>query len=300
MKKRLVICFFLALTTSVFSQKDSVSKFKLQSISIEMHSNNYPTHYWKATKNDFLRFAGNDAILISSPSGSTTGYGQAYPSFFSALLSGKLFFNLPKQKKLQLYGGVNFGIQQVLSLGHIVNDYDTVDVYTSSNSNQKIYKVINFQHSFSFSLSSKKIQLPVGVQFVTDTKKRFWLSAGIELCPGLTFDNLYRSNRSLSMYTLTLNEQSQYDVITSYTRDFMNSGLISFVNNDKKIGGVGFFGTANLPITVNLRASKKIRLLNKICLFAQITPGGFFAYNRFTNNQSGFQINTGLGLRYAI
>lgn len=300
MKKFFILIVFIAFTNIASSQKDSASRIKLHSISIEMHSNNYLTNYWRASKEDFLRFENTDAILLSSPSGSTTGYGPSYQYTYNGLFSGKLFFNLPKLKNLQLYCGLNFGFQRILTLGHLVNHYDTVDIFTSSYSNKKVYTVINTQQSFFFDLSSKKIHISIGVQFITNSKKRLWLSAGLELNPGLTFDNTYRSGRSLSVYTLTLNEQSKYDNISSYSRDYSSNRLQNIEKAYRKINGLGFIGSINLPVSINLRLSKNIQLLNKICFFAQLSPGGFLVYNRFNNKQFGLNINGALGIRYCL
>jgi len=302
MKKILFFTLFISFCFNTKAQIDSINKIKLSSIGLELLFITSAEFSNKTTREQLQKFAPNDKILNQVPATATVSGGYFYRNYFPGIFSAKAFFDLKPYKKFksQFFIGLGYGNEIVSTLSYYDSFYDTNSVYVDQVTNKRLYLVDEFQNQYQFSIVSKKILMPFGIQVISNKNKRFWFSTGIEICPGISFSNVYNAYSQIINYSLILNETSSYNNYNSYSRDFTNIKIINSEQSKKNIPGIGFTGYLSVPFTINMRVSKKLRFLNHLHLYSSMAPGFFLSANRFSKTRTNFILNLTGGIRYNI
>lgn len=298
---RLTLCILiLSLFFNLTSQTDSLKTFRFSALSVEMQLHVRGQFSNTAMHEDFQRFVKNDDLLNrTTAQKNNTGYGLSTYDFWPGLFSTRAFFDLAPAKGFnrQAFIGISFGRVQQLELSYLNRVYDTTDI--TYGINNYTVNVDVYQSAYSYEISSAKILVPLGLNFITNKQKTFWFSAGIELCPGITFMNVYTSNYEKTRSQYVLDAFSSYSKINSYSRSF-DRDVIESGHTRKMIKGAGFNGYAALPLTMNINLPKKAGFLKKFGVFATLAPGIYFTANKFNGSQAFFFVNTCAGLRYSL
>ena len=290
---RSILCILiLSLFFNLRAQTDSLKRFGFSALSVEMQLHVRGQYYNAVSHEDFEKFVKNDGLLNrTATQKNTLGYSFSNHNFFPGLFSARAFFDVKPAKgfKRQAFVGISLGRIQQLELSYLNSVYDTTGI-TYGIDNYTV-NVDAYQSAYSYEISSTKILVPLGLNFITSRQKVFWFSAGVELCPGITAFNRYTSQYAKSKSQYVLDAFSSYNKVSSYSRSFGSERLESSQTN-KRLGGIGFTGYATIPFTMNVNVFKKIGL------FATLAPGYYFTADKFNGSHSFFFVNACAGLRY--
>lgn len=237
-------------------------------------------------------------MLDKDLNGYTSASGNGRSTDANGLISLRAFFELGQGKKFRREGfiGIRFGSNSVSSAFYSKTTRDTNAIYVNAANNDKLYSVTQYNDNYFYSISSKQIMVPIGINLTTNKNKRFWFGAGLEVSPGISYANTFSANHNLNTTELLLNSSSTYDKYDSYsTSSFKSVEMNQTVN---KINGIGFVGYAAIPLTTNLRMSKNLTARRHFSASASLAPGVLYSNNKFTSAQSSFILNASLGLRY--
>jgi hypothetical protein len=300
MKKLQLQVLILASTLGLNAQTktDSIKKIRLSGVGLESQFIFQQGYINTANQEDFKKFVTNNKLLDKDLNGYTSASGFGRSTDANGLICVRAFFELGQGKKLRREGfiGIRFGSNSVSSASYSKTTRDTIAVYVNTANNDKLYSVAQYNDNYFYSISSKQIMVPVGINLTTNKNKRFWFGAGVELSPGISYSNMFSANHNLSKTELLLNSSSTYDKYDSYSStSYKNVQMDQTLN---KISGIGFVGYAAIPLSTNLRLSKNINARRHFSASATLAPGIFYSNNKFTSAQSNFILNASLGLRY--
>jgi len=300
MKKLQLQVLILACSFGLNAQikTDSVKKIRLSGIGLESQFIFQQGYINTASQEDFKKFVSNNKLLDKDLNGYTgaSGFGRSIDA--NGLICARAFFELGQGKKFRREGfiGIRFGSNSVSSAAYSKTTRDTNAIYVNPANNDKLYSVTQYNDNYFYSITSKQIMVPVGINLTTNKNKRFWFGAGVELSPGISYSNMFSANHNLNKTELLLNSSSTYDKYDSYSStSYKNVEMDQTIN---KVNGIGFVGYAAIPFTANLRMSKNINARRHFSACAALAPGLFYSNNKFTNAQSSLTFNASLGLRY--
>ena len=300
MKKFPLQVLILASTLGLNAQTktDSIKKIRLSGIGLESQMIFQHGYINTANQADFKKFVSNNKLLDKDLNGYTSASGNGRSIDANGLISLRAFLELGQGKKFRREGfiGIRFGSNSVSSAFYSKTTRDTNAIYVNTANNDKLYSVKQYNDNYFYSISSKQIMVPIGINLTTNKNKRFCFGAGLELSPGISYANMFSANHILNTSELLLNSSSTYDKYDSYSSNsYKNVEVVQTVN---KIGGIGFVGYAAIPLTTNLRMSKNLTARRHFSASASLAPGFYYESNKFSSPQSNFVFNASLGLRY--
>ncbi len=125
-----------------------------------------------------------------------------------------------------------------------------------------------------------------------------WFNFGIEFAPGITFNHLYTSNYFTSVSEYLINPANNNAGYENYNYRFSNNELD--YGTIKKLNGIGFVDHITVPLSAQVRISKKIKILRHLNLVSTIAPGLYITSNKYSGLATNFTTKLILGLRYNL
>lgn len=293
-----VLIFASTLGLNAQTKSDSLKRCRFSGVILETHGSITHGKPGSANRAEFQKFVKNDVLLDKDLTGYLSGYGPFSVTDFNGGVSVRVFVELGQGKRFRREGfvGVRIGNSNLLSAVYSKVNYDTTGTYINTVSGSKIFSVDEYINRYSYQISSGQLLIPFGINLTTNKNNRLWFAAGIELCPGITHSNIFSASYTRDKIELLMNENSSYTKYDSYSIGQQKNIEKQFTHTDLK--GIGFAGYASLPINVNLRLSKKIKILKQMNLGASVAPSVYYSSNQFAGSKSGFGLNTSLGIRY--
>ncbi|MES2679284.1 MAG: hypothetical protein V4635_05335 [Bacteroidota bacterium] len=295
---KIILVFFSAIVSlHLNAQSDSLKKIRFSGLQLKF--NLVGSRYDESARENYQSFIKTNEILNQDVAGYSHSPNSGTHNYSSYIALGAVADIRTRKKfpRLELVLGLNYGQSILSSASYTRKDYDTTGSYYNSVKNEVLYTVNENNSSYLYEVRSQQLLLPVGINLVTNKKRRIWVSAGLELSPGISFANVFSARKGLYTSELILYSNSRYSDITSYTRTNQSQG--KWESAETKFDGVGFAGFVTLPLSVNLRLAKRINFLKHMSLSASISPGFYYSNNKFSGTNSGTIMNSALGLRYS-
>jgi hypothetical protein len=296
MKKLQLLVLILAcvLGSNAQTNTDSLKKFRVSGVIVEMHGISKRDATTEA-QGDFQKYVKNNELLDKDLSSFSNYTG--YNIDFNAMPSVRVFFECQKAKKHnpEVFIGLRYGSDVLASASYFKLETKTIATYINPVNNDSLIEVDTYNTSYHYQVSAKRLFIPVGINISTNKTNRLWFSAGVEVAPGITFNNTF------SAYYLLSKNTAIYDPNTSTPVNANAYGTnenLDYKYSDTQLKGVGFEGYLTLPLSMNIRISKKVKFLNHLNLNAALAPGFFVAANKFAGTQTNFIANASLGIRY--
>ncbi len=293
------LAFLVVLATLQGSaQSDSLKKLRFSAFQLKL--NMLGTTYRQTSQEQFQTFVKDNEILNRDISGyETQKYSRVsnYSSFIS--LNGVMMLNTQmKFPKIELVFGLSYGESVLSSSSYSKVRYDTTSIYYNAN-NDILVTVDEISSNYYYHLNTKQLLMPVGINFTTRQERRIWLSAGIEISPGVSFSSVFSATHDTYTSELILNKASVLSDRQSYTwGSFHRDGRGE--NATTTLKGIGFTSYVNLPLSANIRLSKRIIFLKHLSLSVAICPGIYYNSNRFLGTNTSLIMNSSFGLRYSL
>ena len=297
MKKLQLLVLILAsvLGSNAQTKTDSLKKFRMSGIIVELDgiANRETSNNDQAS---FKKYVQNNDLLDKDLS-TFSRYSGGFSTDFNAMFSARVFFQLQKAKRFhpEVFVGVRFGSDVLASANYFKSESQTVATYFNPANNDSLLKVDVYNSSYYYQVNAKRLFIPLGINITTNKTNRLWFSAGVELSPGITFNNNFSAFYSLTRYSAI------YDPATSKPVNAYSSGTYEDLDHKfsyTSLKGVGFESYMSLPLSANLRLSKKVKFLKHLNLNTSMAPGFFVVKNKFVGTQTTFIVNTSLGIRY--
>ena len=298
MKKIIPITLMIAFPFLFKGQRDSACKFRISGFQLDMSLLGAASN--GGTQEKLQKVVYGNELLNRDLSGYTTGQGGRSANF-DGHFSMRVFAELPTQMKharLEVFAGFRFGSVTLSTTYYYKDNYDTTGVYINPANNAKITTANDYYSGYTYSFVSNQLSLPFGLNISSNKKKRFWFTAGMELCPGINFSSQFEAYHNVSTTGLILNENSQLSNYSSYNRTSYTQGASEF--SSKALKGVGFVGYATLPLSINIRLAKKINWLKHFNWTGSIAPGVYVSENKFSGTNNGAILNLATGIRYML
>jgi len=291
--KTISLMFAAGVSLLANAQNDSCNKIKFNGVQVEL---NGPLTYGNplVSKSTLQSLNTGDPFLTIPFEMYNESYGHGQTQSFNGSVALRAYFSLPVKKLpyLDAYAGLMFGGVEIGRLGYYFQRTDTVDIY-SNTLGQNIYKNRELNDNYFFGIQASRTNILVGVNTGTRKSRRIWLTAGFELAPGLLYNYRYYSSRYVSVYErLTPEGQNTNQPFPHVIQNDYTRGM------DTKLKGMGFYTYAGLPLSINIRLSKKVKILKNLHLNASASPGLIVQSEKFNGATAQFGIFTGLGLRY--
>ena len=210
MKKLQLMVLILAsvLGSNAQTKTGSLKKFRLSGVIIEMHG----ISKLDATNNnqaDFQKHVNNNELLDKDLTNYSTYSG--YNVDFAGMFSARAFFECQKAKRHnpEIFVGIRYGDDVLASASYFKSETKIVATYKNTTNNDSLIEVETYNSSYNYQINSKRVFIPVGLNITTNKTNRLWFSAGVEVSPGVTFNNTFNA-----FYILTKNT-AIYDPATS-------------------------------------------------------------------------------------
>lgn len=297
MKKLQLLVFILAcvLGSKAQTKTDSSKNIRLSAVIIEMHGI-LTSNTANNNQADFQKYVQNNELLNKDLSTFSQNVGSTSTDF-SGMFSGRIFFEFQKVKRfnLETFIGVRFGSDVLATATYFKSESNTVAKYVNPANNDSLIEVATFNTSYHYQINSQRLFIPLGINISSNKTKRLWFSVGVELSPGITFNNNFGAFYMLTKTT------SIYDPSTSKPVNNYSSGsyeTLDSKSSQTRLKGIGFESYMALPLSMNLRLSKKIKFLKHLNLNSALAPGVLVVKNKFAGAKTNFITNASLGLRY--
>ena len=289
--RQLLLLTILLNIGTLFGQKDS-SRLKISAVTLEFNLMAEVESYTsEANLSEFRSFVKDDPLLSQDLTGATNGFGLT-PSGkiynLPATIGFKLFSNL-RHKNMQIFGGLRMGVRRERFLSFLEHVSDTT-VMSFSQNGEFFFTIDDFRIAHSFQITSTVFQLPFGIQYTGDRRRRLWLSVGAELGPGITaahrYEGFFSKGYSTSEYRIDPATGEKHLI------SFGRQTLFAEYSTRKKLKGIGFTGYFSVPVTINFRP------LKRLSIYGQIAPGYFFTDSRYIDPRASAILVLHAGLRY--
>ncbi|MBA2613250.1 MAG: hypothetical protein H0U95_14875 [Bacteroidetes bacterium] len=288
----LILASVLGLNAQI--KTDSLKRFRLSGIIVEMHgiSNRETSNNNQA---DFQKHVQNNELLDKDLTAYSTYSG--YNLNFEGMFSARAFFECQKAKRHnpEVFIGLRYGNAVLAGASYFKLETKTVATYINPVNKDSLQEVDLYNTSYRYQINSKSLFIPLGINIATNKTNRLWFSAGVEISPGITFNNTF------SAYYLLTKNKAIYEPNTSTPFSANAQGATEILDSkysNTQLKGVGFEGYLALPLSANLRVSKKIKFLKQLNLNGALAPGFFVSKNKFASTQTNFIANASLGIRY--
>lgn len=299
--KRLIIIAGAFLYYDGQSQTDTVGKITLKSLSLEFMTNAQSGTNGYILPSDFIFEGVKDPLLNSVDKNkdvliSGIGYTSGIVGPMYVVRSA---FRLPVGKKHRHEAtlGIRYRRVNVGGTNYEKLSYDTLNRYVSTPSTTKaLLEIERTTESYNFNLTAHQIGVSLGWNYVSNQSKRLWASVGLEITPGINFAQTYQS-----IYYITLRkgyvEEGQGLERTDYKQnaEFVPGSFSRYTTGLKKTTFSVQFG---MPVSFNMRLSKKAAVLNKMDVGVSLYPGVYFANTLKNKIISNSSINAGIVIRY--
>lgn len=286
------------LITGIHAQRDSLKKIRLSGIQLDLGPALF-AEFKQREQADYQRYVKNDPILNDDLSNYKRQPYYFLFNSFDALVGGKTYMDINDGKKFrkELFIGLKYG--QEYGSGAYYNGalYDTIGTYTDGASGNKVYELAKQEISYSFDTRAQKLILPFGINFTTDKKRVFWITAGIELAPALNFKYEFISRKQVSHYTVFVREGDTLNSNNNYTSSRINANVRT-ESRKTQLGGIGYGFYASLPFSVYLHPFKRAAFLKHMNLLVSVAPTYMYSYSKYTGAYSGVTMSMACGLRY--
>jgi hypothetical protein len=295
-----IILFIIILTGLYSFAQDSIKKIRFSGLSFDIGQFG-TSDKGNLTLDDYKKISPDDELLNTSltsySSSAFFGEPQGFNNFFAPCVKAYFDYKLFKRVNTELFIGIKYR-------SHIFSGfrfYNTEEVFTPfvNYQNTKAYnEIIKTTDQYSFGLVGKQIFIPVGLNITTKKSRRFWFTAGLELAPGLSFAYQYRSmywvDKSVSLLDASKIQNQNYNYQSGYT---VNSEQNIYSQRIENINKLGFAFYAGVPLSVNLRLSKHVKILKNINANASISPGCYYSTSKTVTTNFAYAIAANLGLR---
>lgn len=299
---RLILIFVTCITfgNNVYSQTDTLQKNRFCGIMAEFG-------FMSNTKSvalqieDYKKAAPGDALLNQSFSGYEKNYYFVEPQGHQQLpfFGLKAVFDFQRNRKLnsEISIGLRYRNNIVSSLSYQRENTDTLGLFSSLQSSAQFYQITTKRQAYSFAITASQIFLPVGFNFATNRNRIVWFTFGVEVAPGIIFNQRYRSMYYVNTETFFAEPRSM-----PADKTYFN------MNNDQKILSKtiisleqpGFSIYAAIPITINFRVAKKPKVLKHINLTASFMPGINYDISKYSGALISPFLSANLGVRYSL
>lgn len=215
---------------------------------------------------------------------------------FNGAFAARCFFSVPSGKLpyLDVYAGLAYGSISLGNAGFYKESFDTSDVF-SNGSGQNVFEInLNVVYNH-FGVQAQKTNLIIGLNTGTKKHRWFWFTAGLELSPGLLFGYKYHSYSFYKQEKYLVSENNT-DPLFYFPPRSASGGTTSEMR--KSINKTGYYINGALPLTMNIRLSKKIKVLKQLHFSMQMAPGFIFANDQIGGKHSQFAFFTNVGFRY--
>jgi len=275
-----------------YSQNDSLKKFRFSGVLVDVGIM-ATTEYGTLNADDYKTVAPNDILLNNSFVAYNRnfyfGEPQGYPQFPAYGL--KAFFDLKKKGKInkEVFLGIRYRNSILSALNFQKEIIDTVGYFTSQQTATQFYQIKNTYSNYSFAIVAKQLFIPFGFNITTHKVRLVWLTAGLEFAPGVTFNQQYRS--------LHWQDTQSAIVEIGSNQSYSNFDQKIIAKNVQPLTNPGFCAYAALPLSLNIRLSKNIKILKNCNLTASIMPGFSYTYSKYVNSTFGPMVSSNIGLR---
>jgi hypothetical protein len=290
---------FLFFCLSSYAQKDSLRKFKLSAIQLEhalIGERRMPTLNVSSVKN----LVPAATMLKRDLSGFNSYTGAYYfnTGIYNNYLAIKIYADLKtkRKNKPELFLGLRIG-NELFSTVSFNKKTNSVEYYTNTNQSEMLVKRSYKDTTYYFSISGKKLFIPLGLNFTSNKTNRFWVSAGIELAPHISFGHTFQELILTSTYSIVAPISVPENELYMYRSGY---GSNSFKENTYRINGMGYGFYAAVPLTLNVRLSKRIKVLKKMSASASLVPAYSYTYYKYSGANDSFNTFTFLGVRYSL
>jgi hypothetical protein len=175
MKKLPLQVLILASTLGLNAQTktDSIKKIRLSGVGLESQMIFQRGYINTASQEDFKKFVSNNKLLDKDLNGYTSASGNGRSTDANGLISLRAFFELGQGKKFRREGfiGIRFGSNSVSSAFYSKTTRDTNAIYVNAANNDKLYSVTQYNDNYFYSISSKQIMVPIGINLTTNKNK---------------------------------------------------------------------------------------------------------------------------------
>ncbi len=297
MKKLLVLIMILVCVNGK-GQSDSVSSLKFSAVQVDLHELFTYHNDYTIYRQQIKKFVNDDGLLNAN----LTGYDSSSIGTDLRNYNGgggfKIFTSLTEKRKYQIdfFFGLYLNTNRINYSTFSKTNYDTLGVV--SNGSGMMYEINRNEDIYFFTLTSKQITIPLGFAFNTNKRKRFWGSMGLGISPGITSFYKFTSLNSIFSHTYIVAPnypQSYYDKLNSQQFTIQNGTY-----NKTSLKLVGFIGYAYIPCTVNMRISKKVKVLKHLNASISISPGYYLSYDKINRLNHSVSVIVDLGFRYNL
>lgn len=288
-----LIIFF---TPYIISAQGDGKKKAVDGFLVRMHF--VQTAYTQTNRDHFQSYVKNNVLLDRSVAGFTMNEGVRTRNT-SPHFALNLYTNLSNNEKgpgLEFSTGIDFGTSVVASAYYNRNTYDTTGIFINPSKNDSLLVVNEYGDNYYYQVESRQLAIPIGLNITSNKNRRLWISAGLELSPGIIFASVFSANYTKTTTELLLKPNS---ALTSYG-NYGSHSLSDIQTVNSKVKGAGFIAYATVPLSINLRASKKIDHLKQLNIAVSAAPGLYYTNNRFAGTTSSFIFNTSVGIRYNL
>jgi hypothetical protein len=299
MKKLLVLSFILVFT-GVKAQHDSLKRPPIVFSGVQLEFGTFSYFGNQYLERQHLQsFVPDDQLLNSNFDAYKSTPSQGIILNTRSYLGFKMFGTLTKKRKYQIdvMLGVTVGTGPGSYLNYSKQTYDTLSVFTNSTS-QTVYEVREMRESYYFSVDCSEYTFPMALQLCSNKQKRLWVNAGICLAPGIRSNFVYSGSYGVfsGSYLVQANAPpSSYNYFNSTS--YQSFQPASSVRRLKQTGLAGYF---SVPVSVNLRASKKIMFLKHLNITVGGAPAFYFAKDKINGTSQSFAFSLHTGLRYNL
>jgi hypothetical protein len=290
---------FILFCLSSYAQTDSLRKFKLSAIQVE-HAFIGGRGAPGLNVNSLKSLVPANAMVMRNFSGFTSYTGSYYINngIYNNYLAIKIYTELKTKRKNnpELFLGLRIG-SELFSTVSFNKKSNTEAYYTSTSQSEILVQRSYKDTTYYFSISGKKLFIPVGINFTSNKIKRFWVSAGIELAPHISFGHTFQELILTSTYSIVAPISVPENELYMYRSGY---GSNSFKENTYRIKGIGYGFYAAVPLALNVRLSKRIKVLKNMSASASLVPAYSYTYYKYSGTNNSFNTFTFLGIRYSL
>ncbi len=296
MKKILLLCT-TGFSILGYAQNDSAGKLAFSGFQIEIQG---PVTFREHTfsKEQLMALNTGDPLINQSFDGyqNIYYYHQGTTVNFTGAFAARAYFSVKTKKipYLDFYAGLSSGSANIGSLSFFRQITDTMDIF-SNQLGQNIYKTRRITHYNYFGVNSRKTLFLLGLNAGTNKQRWVWLTAGVELAPGLLHHYNYHSHSFYSEDHFLVPEGTNTPIF-SHMSIYSTGNTASQIN--KNIPAAGFYLQGSIPLSINIRLAKKIPILKNLHATFQAAPGFIFAKDNVYGTRSQGAIFTLAGIRY--
>lgn len=296
MKNLLVLAMVLVFIGGK-SQTDSLPRIKFTGIQFDQQGiTNF--NGFTLDRQQMMSYVNDDPLLTADFSDYSSWTNNTFVEY-NGSIGLKAFGTFTKKRKyaIDVFAGIYYGGSSSYSRSYFKTTFDTVNTYVGTNG-KKLYEVNRNQDDYVFSLSSNQVIVPVGISINTNKQKRFWVSAGFSLAPGLRINYRYLSSNYLVTSTFITDDtglQANY-----YGQGPTPTKFKPISHNQRKIDQTGFVGYVSLPFSANMRISKKINFLKHLNATVTFSPAYYATFDKIVGFNQSIALVSNFGLRYNL